>query len=222
MLADKFWSKVRKSDACWEWSGSRNGQGYGLFWNGKRNIGAHRFAWMLMHGDPGQMNVCHKCDNPPCVRPDHLFLGTTADNVRDMWVKGRNKASITAKLASKTHCPRGHPYSAENLMVGRQGRGGIKRMCRACYRSRSNRQKLEKRGGRPAYGGRPASTAKLNRDDIIAIYRGSDSGETNKALASRFGISETSISQILRGISYKADVAVARALLDEPAKEGKA
>lgn len=88
-LADRFWAKVDTSGDCWIWTASvRNG--YGQFGTPEGIQPAHRVAWTLANGDiPDGLIVCHRCDNPPCVRPDHLFLGTQLDNVRDMIDKGR-------------------------------------------------------------------------------------------------------------------------------------
>lgn len=87
----KFWAKVKKSDSCWEWIAALNEKGYGVFGVGKQTDKAHRIAWRLLIGEiPKRLFVCHKCDNPKCVRPNHLFLGTNHDNVKDMIAKGRN------------------------------------------------------------------------------------------------------------------------------------
>lgn len=92
---ERFWAKVRKTDDCWEWTGTCAPFGYGVLYSGPRgqvhSEVAHRVSWELHFGPiPAGLNVCHHCDNPPCVRPDHLFVGTQADNVRDRDAKGRH------------------------------------------------------------------------------------------------------------------------------------
>lgn len=91
-LEERFWSKVRKGRGCWEWQAAK-AHGYGVIGKGGKGNGyvlAHRAAWVLAHGPiPRGLLVCHRCDNPSCVRLSHLFLGTYSDNVRDMLRKGR-------------------------------------------------------------------------------------------------------------------------------------
>lgn len=90
--ADWFWSRASTGDpdSCWPWMLGRTPRGYGVAWLRGRNVRAHRVAWAIENGcDPSPFHVLHKCDNPPCCNPSHLFLGTDADNVADMRAKGR-------------------------------------------------------------------------------------------------------------------------------------
>ena len=91
-LIARFWSKVDKSGDCWLWTGARDHRGYGRFQVGRRHgtVLAHRLAWELHYQPiPDGILVCHTCDNPPCIRPDHLFQGTQRDNMGDASAKGR-------------------------------------------------------------------------------------------------------------------------------------
>lgn len=90
----RFWSRVRKrKSGCWEWIGAVNGRGYGALSLSGKWYSAHRYAYETEVGAiPSGLFVCHHCDNPPCVRPDHLFAGTAHDNARDMLAKGRHRA----------------------------------------------------------------------------------------------------------------------------------
>jgi len=88
----RFWDKVNKKaeNECWEWLASKTGWGYGTFWYKNRNESASRFSWELHNGKiPEGMLALHKCDNPPCVNPEHLFLGTHKDNALDKQRKNR-------------------------------------------------------------------------------------------------------------------------------------
>lgn len=89
-LEERFWEKVRKGDGCWEWTAHLNMYGYGTIRDGDKFCSAHRVSWKLHFGPiPRGLCVCHRCDNPKCVCPSHLFLGTVADNARDRESKGR-------------------------------------------------------------------------------------------------------------------------------------
>ena len=88
--AAEFHSRIQKGVDCWPWKGVTDRQGYGVFTHRGKNYQAHRVSWALKNGPiPEGLCACHKCDNPICVNPDHVFLGTQMDNVRDCWSKGR-------------------------------------------------------------------------------------------------------------------------------------
>ena len=99
---DRLWSKVdrRGPDECWEWRGCRNERGYGRFYADGRRNSVHRVVASAALGRPLQDGecACHRCDNPPCVNPAHLFVGTHQDNVHDMMRKGRNATGAKTRI----------------------------------------------------------------------------------------------------------------------------
>lgn len=118
---------------CWEWTGPLNQWGYGQVSFRGRHTMAHRFMAFVndMIGWDDARLVLHRCDNPKCFNPEHLFTGTARDNARDCTMKMRQHQQ------QKSHCPRGHEYSSENTRLKLSaGSFGPERVCKTCHRER--------------------------------------------------------------------------------------
>jgi hypothetical protein len=143
-LLDRFLAKVEKHDddcaccnGCWQWTGML-AHGYGYLWREGKMIRAHRLSYELYVGEPGDLFVMHRCDNPRCVNPDHLLLGTASDNNADMREKGRGSPPPTnfgngPTGPRKTHCENGHLLPAYEP--------GARRRCKTCN---NNQQKIRR------------------------------------------------------------------------------
>lgn len=159
-LEERFWAKVQKSEACWVWRGTIDARtgGYGRFRpdGHGRQVRAHRVSWELANGPiPEGMHVLHRCDNPPCVRPDHLFLGTNRDNIADRVAKGRGRGFTFRPDA------RSKPRGSQNGM------------------------------------------AKLLESDIPHIRAAAAAGESQRAIARRYGVDPGTVWGIVRRRTWR-------------------
>ncbi len=132
----RFERYVKRTDTCWLWTGAHNNAGYGQFYVRARrgSVLAHRWSYEHHNGpiDDG-LFVMHSCDNPPCVNPDHLGLGTNQDNIDDKTAKGRGLTPT---------CKQGHEWTDSNTITFTKPSGAQGRRCRQCTRDRERRQVL--------------------------------------------------------------------------------
>lgn len=125
----RFWSRMERGDGCWLWKGSRMTKGYGKFKASGVQVSTHRAAWMLTHGEiPAGLYVCHRCDNPPCCNPAHLFLGTNADNQRDAMSKGRHRFGTTSSPGLANPAAKLTPDAARCILARRRDGATLKQV----------------------------------------------------------------------------------------------
>jgi len=125
-----------KHGKCWEWRGHLSKDGYAYFYDGEKHTQANR--WLFQQFRTAKLtrheHLCHTCDNPNCVNPNHLYLGSHTTNMRDAVARGRHF------WANKTHCPQGHEYSVDNTYRSPDGR----RYCLECQRIRDRERKARR------------------------------------------------------------------------------
>ncbi len=132
-MDERFWSNVVRNGPgeCWSWTAGKSTDGYGqlrLPYPNRRKIGAHRYSFLLHYGPfDKRLIVCHRCDNPECTNPEHLFLGTHQDNAVDRTLKARGARQ------DRTHCPHGHEMTEENTY--RPPDRINSRVCLECHRA---------------------------------------------------------------------------------------
>jgi len=119
----RFWAKIQQSenaDDCWPFTNACDKNGYGRFNYCKRWFPAHRIAYLLTYGNPSDLIVCHRCDNPSCCNPSHLFLGTHLDNSNDKFAKGRARfTGAKTPLRAADHYRHNHPELSRGQRNGR-------------------------------------------------------------------------------------------------------
>ncbi len=169
-LAERFWRKVNRcvADECWNWLGAKTGNGYGAFKAHGKTMPAHRFSYEVGCANiPVNALVCHHCDNPICVNPKHLFIGTHGDNMRDMRSKNRN-------ITGDKHFSRLFP---ERLARG--DRHGLRLHPECVARGERN------------------GNAKLDSDDVRKIRKAiADGGASQRDIAKRFNVTKHVVSKI--------------------------
>lgn len=215
-----FWEKVDKSCECWNWIGGKFSNGYGMVRYNRKNFSAHRLSYAMAYGEvPSGKIVCHKCDNPSCVNPSHLFVGTYRDNIQDMIRKGRKanssgEANGQAKLTegqvkeikiryaegNVSHNELAKEYNVSSALIGLITQGKVwANVDGPLTDGMSIRDK------RPSkVKGERNANAKLKEQDIIAIRnRYAAGGITMRKLGEIFGICPQTVCSIVRKLKWK-------------------
>lgn len=235
----RFWSKVavKRDGVCWEWQAVKTPAGYGTFYvpsaNGPQAHGAHRFAFETASGEtiPSGMFVCHRCDNPGCVNPAHLFLGSQKDNMGDAWRKGRLPAPPVMRGEENPQKKNPHQTAKGSrtasaflteaqvlsILQKRAAGASITELMAEYGASKSTvgfivTGKTWKHVH--AHPEAPSLTEllsvrehklsnhKISAEDAQAIKAALDSGETGRSIAARYGLSPSSITHIKQGKTW--------------------
>lgn len=151
---ERFWDKVIKTDKCWLWTGSKDSYGYGSIYYDGRIWRAHRLSLYMVTPFDLKLDVCHKCDNPGCVNPDHLWAASTQDNMNDMVQKKRHGNGSTAityseyllrhpRRSMSDNCHSGHQFTVENTRIKYIKKDHrYTRVCKKCQWNQAHKDQL--------------------------------------------------------------------------------
>ncbi len=169
----RFRSKTERVGECLEWGGYRDKDGYGIFHVNRHPYRAHRIAYLMAYGDLPNLFVLHACDNPCCVRPEHLHLGTQKDNMREMVGRGRSlRGAASSRRRYPERYPRGDAHHAR-----------AKPECLA-------------RGSRHG-------RARLTEEAVTQIRAAAARGESRASLARRFGVSYDTVRLVCNRVTWR-------------------
>lgn len=198
---DRFLSKIKIYNDCWIWQAQTVFPGYGRFWLYGKNMTAHRASWLIFKGNiPENLCICHKCDNPSCVNPEHLFLGTHKENSVDMKIKGRSKPG------EKNGCSKVIDIHRDEI-INKYLQGHTQRNLAKEYKVAQStiwkiiRKKIPSKGIRK---GEECNKSKFCLNDIKNIkniYKRGEFGAHRIALL--YDVSKSTIQRIIRGVTWK-------------------
>lgn len=225
MTKEQFWENVSKTSDCWLWQRRRTKFGYGELSFEGRHVTAHRLSYELANGPPpAGARVLHRCDNPPCVNPEHLFVGSQADNVKDMDLKGRRRTARGDASGARTRPdrrPRGvRQWNAqltdEQVMTLRarydagasayEIAGELGVHPDTAWRAATGQQWAHLPGYSARTGRRTGMIhhhAKLDDEKVIEIRRRVAAGEEQEAVGTFFGVSQHCIWSVVHHKTWK-------------------
>jgi hypothetical protein len=218
-LRNAFYARISKQpDGCWLWTGQFGG-GYGVYQLSKttshdgkivrRRIYAHRFSWELHWGAiPEGLEVCHKCDVPKCVNPEHLFLGTHAENQADMAAKDRSPAGVRHANAKITDVDVVAIRNSRETLAVLADRYGLSQQTVSEIKNRKIWKhvpgvRIDDSRDNQFRKGEAHGMARLTEDDIRTIRTRRANGETLMAIARDYGITDVMVSRIFLRKSWK-------------------
>ena len=209
-INQRFWKHVQKTHSCWVWTGTKDRKGYGRINSNGSPMLSHRLSWEIHFGPiPDGLNVLHRCDNPPCCNPEHLFLGDNAENMQDCSRKGRTtrgERSASSKLTTAQVAEIRSRYATEYISQDELAKefdvspATISEIIRGViwnHTFASQDAKPHKARGSKVKG------SKLVEADIAQIRSKAAQGTTQAELAIEYGVSRRNINRIVNGKIWK-------------------